>query len=123
MKENTWLPDQPWEEHEAPTIADTVGTDIRARNDGVVTVERAQDVEPILERCKELARSNTFRSKSNELHHLADFPAVLVEKYCVDKGITFAEFINNTVHVKAMLADPALKDFLISANATHRVYR
>lgn len=120
---NPWAPDtDKFEPHEAPTIPDFVGTDIQAVG-SQITVERAQDVEPILERCKELARSDTFRSPSNELHHEAEFPLVLVEKYCADKGVTFQEFMHNMDHVKAMLNDPALRDFRISANATHKVYR
>lgn len=118
-----WAEPGEWKEHEAPSIPEFVGTDIQATPDGLIAVNRMQDVEPILDHCKALARSDTYRSQSNELHHLAEFPLVLVEKYCADRGVSFHEFMHNTAHVKAMLADPALRDFLIAQNATHKVYR
>ena len=118
-----WAEPGEFKPHEEPAIPEFVGTDIRQTEQGAIVVERAQDVEPILERCKELARSDTFRSESNELHHVAEFPLVLIEKYCADKGVTFQEFMHNMDHVKAMLGDPALRDFQIAANATHKVYR
>jgi len=109
--------------HETPAVPDFVGTDITSTESGQIHVNRAQDVEPILERCKELARTESYRSASNEMHHAAEFPLVLVEKYLADKGVTWEEFLQNSDHVKAMMRDPALSLFLIAKNATHGTYR
>lgn len=119
---NGWAPDGKFEPHEAPIVPEFVGTDMSVAN-GEIRVNRWQDVEPILERCKELARSDQFRSPSNEMHHAAEFPNVVVEQYIKSKGITYEEFMNNPVHVKAMMADPALSHFLIAKNATHKSFR
>jgi hypothetical protein len=37
----------------------------------------------------------------------------VVETYCNTRGITFAEFMQNTDHVAAMLRDPDLSGFRI----------
>lgn len=66
----------------------------------------------IADYCK--ARQNEGLTGSKDLKHLAEFPAELVEKYCNDKGVTFAEWMQNPVHARAMLNDPALSHFRIN---------
>ena len=122
MSESNWAPDAIQEPHEKPTIPEYVGTDIAPDGEKIV-VNRAQDVEPILDHCKALVASNTYRTPSGDMHHAADFPMVLVEAYMASKGITFDQFLEDSSHVKNMLADPALRDFCIARNITHRVYR
>jgi len=46
--------------------------------------------------------------------HVATFPAIIVEQYCNDNGITLHEWMNNPVHVDRMLNDPALRGFRTS---------
>lgn len=77
-----------------------------------LVIERVQDVEPILAHTQRLANEGG-RSKSGELYHAASLPKVLVEKYCNDHNITFAEWLSNPDHVKAMLRDPDLTYFRI----------
>lgn len=123
MDKSPWAADtEAFVPHEAPTVPDFVGTDMQATG-GQILVNRSQDVEPILDHCKELAASNTYRTPSGDMHHAAEFPLVLVEKYLTDKGVTWEEFMQNPAHVKAMMNDPALGHFLIARNAVHRVYR
>lgn len=81
--------------------------------DGLMVVERIQDVDPILRQVKELAGVNHGRSASGEMHHAARLPMVMVEKYCNDKGVSFRDFMGNPEHVKAMLNDPALASFRV----------
>lgn len=120
---NPWAKDsEVFEPHEAPKIPEFVGTRIESQDDTVV-VDRSQDVEPILDYCKELVNSNTYRTPSGDMHHAAEFPTVIVEAYLADKGVTLQEFFQNPAHAKAMMADPALRDFCIARNVVHRVYR
>ena len=74
-------------------------------------VERIQDCEPILDTTTALRNEGIVGS--NEMRHAATFPAVVVETYCNTRGITFAEFMQNTDHVAAMLRDPDLSGFRI----------
>src|SRR5690606_33619995 len=60
-----------------------------------------------------VGRHNSGVTGSKDMPHLAEFPAEIVEKYLVDAGITLHEWMNNPVHVKRMLQDPALAHFRI----------
>lgn len=74
-------------------------------------VKRTQDCEPVLDLTSSLRSIGSVGS--SEMRHCAKFPAVLVEKYCNINGITFQEWMSNSVHVERMLADPDLKSFRI----------
>lgn len=108
---------------EAPSAPEVVRTRFVPDEDGNVTVELAQDVEPILDYAKERAASGAGRSPSNEMHELAHFPSVLVERYCRERGVSFYEFMANPEHVQAMLADPALAYFRVLGNNPHGLMR
>lgn len=75
------------------------------------TVNRVQDVEPILERAKAL--HNAGIGQSGEWRHAASIPNVIVERYCEDAGITFREFAMNEVHQRRLLESPDLSHFRI----------
>ncbi len=79
--------------------------------DGKLGFERVQDVEPILDFAHDLRAAGQVGS--GEMRHAASMPMVLVEAYCNDRGITFSEFMNNPVHPRAMLNDPALRAFRV----------
>ena len=80
-------------------------------SDNGLTVERVQDVEPIMLGCHD--RRTAGAVGSSEMRHAASLPMVLVEAYCNEKGIQFSEFMANPVHAKAMLNDPALAAFRV----------
>lgn len=80
-------------------------------HDGALTFQRVQDVEPILQFAHGQRTAGDLGS--NEMRHAASLPMVVVEAYCNDRGITFAEFMGDPGHVKAMLNDPALAAFRI----------
>lgn len=61
--------------------------------------------------CK--GRQNSGVKGSKDMPHLAEYPAELVEKYCVVNGITLSEWMQNPVHVQRMLQDPDLAHFRI----------
>lgn len=79
--------------------------------EGVVAVRRVQDVAPIMEDAK--ARQSCGAVGSDDYWHMAELPSVIVEKYCNDQGITFAEFCANEDHVRRMVNDPALAYFRV----------
>ena len=56
-------------------------------------------------------RNSGYRRDKDGNALLMEVPAFIVEKYCNDRGITFAEFMRNPVHAKNMMNDPALAHF------------
>lgn len=66
----------------------------------------------IADECK--GRQNSGVIGSRDMPHLAELPAELVEKYIADAGITFHEWMNNPIHHRRMLQDPALAHFRIN---------
>lgn len=52
--------------------------------DGQVTVERVQDVEPILDHNKAL--QNTPQ-KSEYFRHTASIPSIIIERWCIELGV------------------------------------
>lgn len=107
---------------ENPAVPETVATTI-VQDTEHYHVNRAQDVEPYLDHVKELANTGQAWSPSGEMLHLAEFPAVIVERYCNEKGITFQDFMSDPGHVKAMLVDPSLSYFKVWDNVAHKSYR
>ena len=74
-------------------------------------IHRAQDVEPILNYTKEMNRIGA--GKGTDLRHCAEIPMIIVENYMQRTGITFNEFTASQEHIKAVVNDPALRDFRI----------
>ncbi len=50
---------------------------------------------------------------SSEMKHVARVPAILVQKYLNDNGVTFAEFMRDPKHAERFLADPAISAFRV----------
>lgn len=71
-----------------------------------------QDLKDTASACQSL--HNEGKTGTSDLPYLAEFPAALIEKYCNDTGITFAEWMQNPVHTRRMLRDPALAHFRIN---------
>lgn len=80
-------------------------------SDNGLTIQRVQDVEPILDGCH--ARRVQGMTGSSEMRHAASLPMVVVEAYCNDHRITFAEFMADPRHANAMVNDPALAAFRV----------
>lgn len=79
--------------------------------DGKTIFERVQDCDPIMDRARAL--HNEGLHGTSEMKHAAKIPAVIVERYCHDKGITFSEFCGDQAHIRAILSDPSLSAFRI----------
>lgn len=78
---------------------------VHSHNDGTgsVTFEERQDAEPILKQA--IALHNDGHHGTKEWKHAAKLPRVLVDKYCLDHGISFHEFLRDKVHLRRMLMD------------------
>lgn len=76
-------------------------------------IQRSQDVEPILNYTKEMNRIGA--GKGVDMRHCAEIPMIIVENYMQRTGITFREFTESQEHIKAVVNDPALRDFRIWA--------
>jgi hypothetical protein len=72
-----------------------------------MVVENTQDATPYLERAQALHKEGVHGSK--DFKHAAEIPMIAVQSYINRVGITFAEWMANPVHIKAMLNDPDLK--------------
>lgn len=88
-----------------------ISTRIHNAGDGHIAFERVQDCTPYVENATAL--HNEGHHGSSEMRHAARIPFVIVERYCNDHKITFAEFMGNREHVKRLLNDPSLSAFRI----------
>jgi hypothetical protein len=103
--------------HDSGFMDDGDGTYTRVIvENGEVHFQRWQDCEPEMDYAKGM-RADGEGARSPDLRHRARFPVALVEKYCNDAGITFADFMQDRTHIRRMLADPALAYFRINDGA------
>lgn len=79
--------------------------------DVIVHTESAESVKGVMEACKELQSHGLTGEK--DMRHLAEFPGYLIQAYCDQKGIQWAEWFQNPVHARAMLNDPDLAYFRV----------
>lgn len=71
-----------------------------------------QDCTAIAERAKALHNAG-YTGPSSDMRLAASVPAVLVEKYLNDNGITMQAFTRDQAHIKRLLGDPALAHFRV----------
>lgn len=81
----------------------SLGTRIFTQDDNLI-IGRSQDCTPILEDA--VRRHNEGMHGSADVKHAARIPNVIVEKYCNEQGITFAEFMGDPVHIKRVVQNP-----------------
>lgn len=94
------------------TVIDHGGvSSVIAAEDGNVITGTVQDCTPILEDAT--LRRNEGHHGGYEMRHAARLPMVLVETYMNERGLTFAQFMEDKSHIQAMLNDPALAGFRI----------
>ena len=79
--------------------------------DGALVTGTVQDCTPYMERTKAMHREGNHGSADVKL--AASWPFVVVEKYCNDNGITFADWQQSKEHKRRMLNDPSLSYFRI----------
>ena len=73
-------------------------------HDGNVTIERIQDVEPILDNNKRL--QNTPQ-KSDSFRHIASIPNIIIERWCHELGVNL---IRLSSHEFAKIVGRKLRD-------------
>jgi hypothetical protein len=83
-----------------------VRTEMTVTDDGQLIVSRTQDCEAIVERAKALHNAGTFWSASRDYVHAASIPNAIVEKYCNENGVKFAEAISDETHLRRIMLDP-----------------
>jgi hypothetical protein len=99
---------------------DDVTTEYHESNsEGIAFFNRTQDVEPILDEVARIKQVSNGMSKSGELAHVGRIPAVIVEKYCTETGITFAEFLQDKTHIQRIVSDPNYSRFRIWEGSIH----
>lgn len=86
-------------------------TKLHTDDDGRLVVQNSQDFTAILDDAK--ARHNEGQHGSNDFKHAARIPDIVVQTYLNTQNISFQEFMNNPVHLRAMLNDPDLRDLRI----------
>lgn len=84
-----------------------------AEQDGKLIIAQTQDCTPIAEWAKEQQAVGNYGS--SDMKHAAKIPNVIIEKYCNEHGVTFAEVMRNPAHMKRICNDPA--------NAAFRIWR
>ena len=88
-----------------------IGTKFHMQGDSMV-VQRFQDCTAIHELCKSKNKEGVHGSSDMRL--AASLPFVVVENYCNQNGVEFAEVMApGSPHIKRMLNDPALAGFRI----------
>jgi len=73
-------------------------------------VEFAADFWDALEELKQ----NESAHGTDEMQLKALIPGIVIEKYCFDKGISWAEFWSDKKHMKEVCNDPALSAFRVT---------
>lgn len=81
--------------------------------DGSMVIERKADCQAILDSAANLRSMGAGKSKSGEMWHLGRIPAIIIEKYCNEKGVSFNEFLVDDIHIQRILEDPNYKLFRI----------
>lgn len=79
--------------------------------DGKMYVQRSQDCTAHADWCKEQRAIGNFGT--SEMRFAASLPAVEIEKYLNETGVSYADFMADPVHMRRMLRDPTLADFRV----------
>jgi hypothetical protein len=88
----------------------SLSTSLHEQGDRLI-IANSQDCTPIAEYAK--AQHNAGYHGSSEVKHAARIPLVIVQHYCNTHGVTFAEVMTDTKHIKRMCEDPANAAFRI----------
>lgn len=80
-------------------------------DDDQLVVERLQDVEPILQNCKDNSNApDAGKNKAGDWYHAGRFPLVIVEAWLTQRGLKMRDF-----------RDSVLREFLNDSN--HSAFR
>lgn len=79
-------------------------------DDENLTIQRFEDVEPILKNCKASASNAGGKNKEGDWYHAGRFPFVIVQAWLTQRGLTMKDF-----------KDDILKDFV--NDQSHSAFR
>lgn len=79
------------------------------QGDELVIVDRVQDVAPFLRNAAEERALGL--GKMDDMHHVMDIPAIVIEQYMFKHNVTYHEVLNNSEHIMRMVRDPDLAGF------------
>ncbi|HEX7644851.1 MAG TPA: hypothetical protein VF472_21835 [Burkholderiaceae bacterium] len=82
-----------------------------AEYDGKLFIGASQDCTPIAEFAK--AQHNAGFHGSQEMRHAARIPNVIIEAYCNEHHVSFADVMSNPEHMKRICNDPKNAAFRI----------
>lgn len=69
------------------------------------------DLYAVADHCKALQSAG--QTGDSEMRALMTVPAIIVQQYMNEKGVSYAEFMRNPEHARRMMNDPALSAFRI----------
>jgi len=80
-----------------------------------ITAIHTVDIGDAVEEAKRFRQELESRSSlGEEMRPVMEIPGILIEQYCINRGITLHEFFSkqsNGAHIKAILHDPNLSAF------------
>lgn len=50
----------------------------------------------------------------SDMRHVANIPGIVIEQYCIQRGVTWREFFQDDKHIKAVCNDPDLAYFRVA---------
>ena len=76
-------------------------------------ISRIQDAEPIIQEVRELKEVTDGRGDSIKGYFVGRIPAMVVEQYLIEVGVTFEDFVRDDTHVKRIMNNPDYAKFRI----------
>ena len=76
-------------------------------------IQRVQDCEPIIQEVAEMKQFSDGRGETSMGYYAGRIPAVIVEAYMNEMGVTFNDMITDTTHVHRILNNPDFKKFRV----------
>jgi len=75
--------------------------------------ERVQDCEPIVKRVAEIKQQIDGRGDSSLGYFVGTIPAIIIEKYMKEVGVTYHEFMADRTHIHRIMNNPDYAKFRV----------
>ena len=85
--------------------------EIDATHEAHIYEANLDDIRAVADHCQAL--QNAGMTGDRDMWALMTVPAIIVQQYMNENGVSYPEFIRNPEHAKRMLNDPALSAFRI----------
>jgi len=76
-------------------------------------IQRVQDCDPIIQEVTDMKQVTDGRGKTSMGYYAGRIPAIIVEQYMKEMGVSFHDMINDTTHVHRILNNPDFKRFRV----------